>query len=247
MLSEYAISLGDHSLILGQRLAEWCGHGPALEVDIAMTNIALDLMGQTRSYYQYAAQVEGKGRTEDDIAFLRDGNAFKNVLLVEQPNGDFAQTIVRQFFFDAWHDLFLEQLKLSKDDQLSAIAEKSIKEVNYHLRFSSEWVIRLGDGTEESQRRMQEAVNTLWMFTGELCSPSALETDMAQQGFGVDLEIIRPYYQEKLRTVLTEATLQIPASTWDYKGGKDGRHTEHHGHILAEMQWMQRAYPGMDW
>jgi ring-1,2-phenylacetyl-CoA epoxidase subunit PaaC len=244
---DYIIALGDNSLILGQRLGEWCGHGPALETDMALTNISLDLFGMTRSYFQYAAEIEGKGRTEDDIAFLRNERQYKNVQLVEQPNGNYADTIARQFFFDAFHYLFLEQLSKSKDAQLSAIAMKSIKEVKYHLRFSSQWVLRLGDGTAESHEKMQEAVNDLWMFTGELVTSTDLEKAMAAEGIGVDVSELKTAYYEKLEAVLLEATLEIPKKDWMQQGGKTGIHTEGLGHILSDMQYLQRAYPGATW
>lgn len=247
MLAEYIIALGDNSLILGQRLGEWCGHGPALETDMALTNISLDLFGMTRSYYQHAAEIEGKGRTEDDIAFLRNERQYKNVQLVEQPNGNFADTIARQFFFDAFHYLFLEQLAKSTDSQLSAIALKSIKEVKYHLRFSSQWVLRLGDGTKESHDKMQEAVNNLWMFTEELVISTDLEKAMATEGIGVDVSELKTAYYEKLETILREATLEIPKKQWMQQGGKTGIHTEYLGHILSNMQYLQRAHPGANW
>lgn len=247
MLHEYIISIGDNALILGQRLGEWCGHGPALETDMAMTNISLDLFGMVRSYYQYAAEIEGKGRTEDDIAFLRFERDYKNVQLVEQPNGNFADTITRQFFFDAWHILFLEELSKSNDTQLAAIAAKSIKEVKYHLRFSSQWVLRLGDGTEESHKKMQEAVDNLWMYTEELVTPTNLELEMAAEGVGVDVSQLKATYFENLESTLREATLKIPQNVWMQQGGKSGIHSEYLGHLLSEMQYLQRAYPGANW
>jgi len=247
MLHDYIISLGDNALILGQRLGEWCGHGPALETDMAMTNISLDLFGMTRSYFQYAAEVEGKGRTEDDIAFLRNEREYKNVQLVEQPNGNFADTIARQFFFDAWHYLFLQELAKSSDAQLAAIAAKSIKEVKYHLRFSSQWVLRLGDGTEISHEKMQNAVNDLWMFTEELVTSTDLEKEMADKGIGVDVSQLKTAYYEKLESILREATLEIPQKQWMQQGGKSGIHTEYLGHLLAEMQYLQRVHPGATW
>lgn len=247
MLHEYIISIGDNALILGQRLGEWCGHGPALETDMAMTNISLDLFGMVRSYYQYAAEVEGKGRTEDDIAFLRFERDYKNVQLVEQPNGNFADTITRQFFFDAWHLLFLEELAKSNDTQLAAIAAKSIKEVKYHLRFSSQWVLRLGDGTDESHEKMQNAVDNLWMYTEELVTPTNLELEMATKGIGVDVSQLKTTYFEQLESTLHEATLKIPQNIWMQQGGKSGIHTEYLGHLLSEMQYLQRAYPGATW
>ena len=244
---EYILQIGDNALILGQRLGEWCGHGPVLEQDIAITNIALDLIGQARSLMQYAAELEGKGRDEDQMAFLRDAWDFRNVLLVEQPNEDWAYTITRQFFFDAFNFCFHKELINSKDTHLAAIAEKSLKEITYHLRYSSEWMIRLGDGTDVSHEKMQNAVNDLWMFTGELTEMNEVDKIMIAEGIGVDLNIIKPLYNQKINAILEEATLQKPADTWMQSGGKVGRHTEHLGYILADMQFMQRAYPNMKW
>lgn len=243
----YVLQLGDNALILSHRLSEWCGHGPVLEQDIALTNIALDLLGQARLLLTYAGELEGQGRTEDDLAGFRDAHQFRNVLLVEQPNGDWAHTIVRQFFFDVYHYYHYQALLHSRDERLTAIAQKALKEVTYHLRYSSEWTIRLGDGTEESHRRMQEAVDDLWMYTGELTTPNDVERQAAETGVGSDLEQIRPLWEAKVQEVLQEATLRIPTNNWMQSGGKDGRHTEHLGYILAEMQFMQRAYPGLQW
>ena len=244
---EYVLRMGDNALILGQRLSEWCGHGPVLEQDIAITNIALDLMGQARSLMQYAAELEGEGRNEDQIAFLRDAWDFRNVLLVEQPNQDWAYTITRQFYFDAFNYYFHRALTQSTDSHLAAIAEKSLKEVTYHLRYSSEWMIRLGDGTDLSHQKMQAAVDDLWMYTGELTEMNEVDQMMVEAGIGVDLNAIKPLYDEKTREILNMATLQLPADTWMQTGGKNGRHSEHLGYILADMQFMQRAYPDMQW
>jgi ring-1,2-phenylacetyl-CoA epoxidase subunit PaaC len=243
----YLLRIGDNALILGQRLSEWCGHGPILEQDIAITNIALDLVGQARSVLEYAGNVEGNGKTEDDLAYYRNANQFRNVLLVEQPNEDWAYTIVRQFFFDAFHFQLLEGLKQSSDHHLAAIAQKSIKEVTYHLRFSSEWMIRLGDGTPLSHEKMQQAVNDLWMFTGELYTPDEIDMEAAQMGFGVDLDYLKPFYKEMLTETLDKATLMAPESSWMQTGGKKGRHSEHLDYILAEMQQLPRALPGLKW
>jgi ring-1,2-phenylacetyl-CoA epoxidase subunit PaaC len=243
----YLLRLGDNALILGQRLSEWCGHGPVLEQDIAITNIALDLVGQARTLLEHAGQTEGAGRSEDDLAYFRNANQFYNALLVEQPNQDWAYTIVRQFFFDAFHYHLLGELIHSKDAQLAAIAEKSLKEVTYHLRYSSEWVIRLGDGTELSHEKMQNAVNDLWMFSGELCSPDAVDTAMLEAGIGADLHKIKPLYDAKVAAILEQATLSIPESDWMQSGGKQGRHSEHLDYILAELQQVQRAMPGLVW
>lgn len=246
-LFNYIIRLADNALILGQRLSEWCGHGPVLEQDMALTNIALDQIGQARSLYQYAAEIEGENRTEDDLAFLRMTVDFRNILLVEQANGDFGHTIARQFFFDAYNLPFYTLLKQSKDEQLAAIAEKSLKEITYHLQWSSQWMIRLGDGTEESKKRIQSAVDQMWMWTGEMLTADALDQQMAAEGIGVDLEEVAIRWHEKVDAVLSEATLQKPESGWMQKGGKTGMHTEQLGFILAEMQFLQRAYPGQKW
>lgn len=246
-LLDYILRLGDNNLILGQRLAEWCGHAPELEIDIALTNIALDLMGQTRNLFQYAAELQGEGKTEDDLAYHRDDREFRNVLLVEQPHDDFAYTIVRQFFFDVYNYLFYRELENSKDERLAEIATKSIKEINYHIRFSSEWVIRLGDGTEESKARMQEAVNHLWDYAGEMTKMNAVDEIMLAEGIGVDLNKIKPLYFSKVHEILTEATLDVPDYEPFQEGGKEGLHSEHLGHMLAELQFVQRAYLGMEW
>jgi ring-1,2-phenylacetyl-CoA epoxidase subunit PaaC len=246
-IHEYLLRIGDNALILGQRLSEWCGHGPILEQDIAVTNIALDLIGQARNVLAYAGEVEGKGRNEDQLAFLRDAWDFRNVLLVEQPNEDFAHTIVRQFLFDAFNYYYHQELTHSKDERIAAIAAKSLKEITYHLRYSSEWTIRLGDGTEESRRKMQTALDDLWMYTGELTEPDELDLKMAQAGVGADLDKIRPLYDRKVDDILAQATLEKPDGNWMQSGGKQGRHTEHLGFILADMQFLQRAYPGLEW
>ena len=246
-LCDYLLRLADSSLILGHRLSEWCGHGPILEQDIAMSNLALDLIGQARNWYQLAAQQAGLGQTEDDLAYLRDAPQYRNVLLVEQPTGDFGQTVMRQFLFDAYHYYLLQKLGQSADENIAAIAQKSLKEVTYHLKWSSEWVIRLGDGTEESQRRIQTALNNLWEFTGELSKPDQTDEILHAAGLVPDLRKIQADWQNRVRSVLTEATLQIPTRTWMQKGGKEGIHTEHLGYILAEMQFLQRAYPDCEW
>lgn len=247
-LQNYIIGIADNSLILGQRLGELCGHGPSLETDIACTNISLDLFGQVRSYFQYAAQVSGdENATEDSLAFLRIERDYRNVLLVEQPNTDFGYTIVRQFLFDAYHLLFLTALEKSKDDTLVAIAKKSIKEVSYHWRFSSDWVRRLGDGTEESHNRVQEAVTDLWMYTDELFHQTDADKTMIAEGIGVDTSKLKETYYKMILDVLEESTLAIPEGKYFHKGGKQGIHSEHMGYILADMQYMQRTYPNMEW
>jgi len=244
---EYLLRLGDNTLILSHRISEWCGHGPVLEQDIALTNIALDLLGQTRMFLSYAGELEEKGRTEDDLAYFRDAHQFRNCLLVEQPNGDFGQTIVRQFFFDVFNYYQLQALCKSSDQRLREIAEKALKEVTYHLRFSSEWVVRLGDGTELSHEKMQNAVDKLWPFTGELTNPDALDLEMAEQGIAPNLEEIKDLWTKKVAEVLDEATLTQPTGAWMQRGGKQGKHSEHLGFILAEMQHIQRTYPGNVW
>lgn len=257
-LIEYILHLADNSLILAQRNGEWCGHGPVLEQDIAITNITLDLVGQARSFYQYAAQLtnthlklsetktlpsEGLGEaSEDSLAYLRTEREFKNCLLVEQPNGDWAQTILRQFFFSAYQHQLYQYLLNNTDTTLAGIAEKSLKEVAYHLRWSSEWVVRLGDGTEESHTRMQHAVDELWRYTGELFTPAAYEKDS-----GIDCVSLKYEWSKKVKYVFDEATLTIPANVYMQQGGKTGMHTEHLGYILSEMQYMQRVYPGCEW
>jgi ring-1,2-phenylacetyl-CoA epoxidase subunit PaaC len=244
---KYTLQIADNALILGHRLSEWCGHGPILEQDIAITNTALDLIGQARSLYQHAATLEGKGRTEDDLAYLRIGTQFRNVLLVEQPKGHFGTTIARQFLFDAFHYPFYRELVNSKDEMLAAIAEKSLKEVTYHLRSSSEWMIRLGDGTEESHGKVQEALNDLWSFTGELFEVSEADQWAFENGVGPDLKVVQKFWNEKVDEILNIATLKRPGEAWMQSGGKQGRHSEHLGYILTEMQYLQRTYPGQEW
>jgi len=246
-LVQYICGIADNSLILGQRLGELCGHGPSLETDIALTNISLDLFGQVRSYFQYAAEIQGDQSSEDTFAFLRKEQEYRNVLLVEQPNTDFAYIIARQFLFDVYHQLFLEKLQSSNDQTLSAIAKKSLKEVTYHVRFSSDWVIRLGDGTEESHSRMSAAIEDLWIFTEELFSCTELENEMANSTIGVDVSLLRETYFNRVHSVLNEATIAIPDVKYFQKGGKQGNHSEHMGYILTEMQYMQRTFPNMTW
>ena len=246
-LVKYIYTIADNALILGQRLGELCGHGPNLETDIAMTNIALDLLGQTRSYYQYAAKLLGGDANEDTIAFLRLEREYKNVLLVEQPNTDFAHSIGRQFLYDVFHLLLLQELQKSSDETLAAIAVKSIKEVSYHQRFSSDWVKRLGDGTQESHDRMQSAINSLWTFTDELFHQTDADKAMTEANIGVDVSALREPFYAKVTEILTEATIQIPESKYFQKGGKEGIHSEHMGYLLADLQYMQRTFPNMTW
>ncbi|HLA55774.1 MAG TPA: 1,2-phenylacetyl-CoA epoxidase subunit PaaC [Flavobacterium sp.] len=246
-LIQYIYGIADNALILGQRLGELCGHGPNLEVDIAMTNIALDLLGQTRSYFQYAAKLSGNAATEDTVAFLRSEREYKNVLLVEQPNTDFAYSIGRQFLYDVYHLLLLTELQNSKDATLAAIAKKSIKEVLYHQRFSSDWIKRLGDGTEESHNKIQTAINDLWTFTDELFHQTEADIAMVSEKIGVDVAKLKDAFHAKVAEVLTESTLQIPEMKYFQKGGKQGIHSEHMGYLLADMQYMQRSFPNMNW
>ena len=246
-LFEYLLRIGDSSLILGHRLSEWCGHGPILEEDIAMTNIALDLVGQARTILTYAGEVEGKGRTEDDLSYLRNERHFHNALLVEQPNGDFGCTMFRQFLYTAFSYLIFEELKKSKDTKLSAIAEKSLKEVTYHLRHSSEWLIRLGDGTEESHRRVQNAVDDLWMFTDDLFTMNDIDNTLLKEGIAIDLNQIKSKWKKIVADVFSKAKLTIPQNVFMITGSREGRHTEHLGYLLAEMQFLPRAYPGAKW
>lgn len=252
-LVDYALHLGDSSLIMGHRLSEWTGHGPMLEQDIAISNIALDLIGQARNFYQYAAEIinsnkeKEKNITEDDLAYLRDAGDFKNLLITEFPNGDWAKTIGKIFFFSIWQFYFYQKLIYSVDRQLAAIAEKSLKEVTYHLKWGSEWIIRLGDGTEESKKRMTQAISELWPYTGEMFIPAAFETNLGNR-VCIDVRSIKDDWLKKIKTVLEEATVDFPdEKIWMQSGGKNGIHTEHLGFILAELQFMQRAYPGLEW
>ena len=243
----YTLHLADNSLIMGHRLSEWTGHGPILEQDIAISNIALDLIGQSRNFYQYAAQLKGAG-TEDDLAYFREANEFKNILLVELPNGDWAKTILKLFFFSTYQYFLYQELINSSDKQLSAIAEKSLKEVTYHLRWSSEWVIRLGDGTEESNRRTKKALEELWSFTGEMFMPTDYENEAVKNKIGVDVSALKNEWENKVRAVFTEATILFPLEKQNENDpGKTGNHTENLHEILKEMQYLQRTYPGCEW
>ncbi len=246
-LFEYALRQADNCVVLGQRLSEWCGHGPELEEDIALTNVALDMFGQARLYLAYASEIEDQGRSDDDLAFLRDGREFRNLLLLEQPNQDFAYTNVRQFLFDAFNVEYTKRLTESGDERLREIAHKSLKEIAYHVRHSGQWMIRLGDGTELSHEKMQTALDDLWMYTGEMFAMDSVDEAMIATSVGVDLEAIRPVWNERVKAVLAEATLTRPEDGWMDTGGKTGKHSEHLGLMLAEMQHMQRVYPGAEW
>lgn len=244
----YLLRLGDNAMVLSQRLCELCGKGPALEEDMALSNVSLDLLGQTRMWYSYAAELEGKGRDEDKLAYLRDAHDFKNVLLVEQPNGNYAHTLVRQFFFDTWHYFLIGALTHSSDPRIAEIAEKSLKEVTYHLRRSGDLIVRLGDGTEVSKRFTQTAVDELWMYSGEVFNYDAVDEAMVAAGVAPASAALREQWLSHVSDILGEATLAMPpADAWMQKGGKQGRHSEHLGYLLAEMQFLQRAYPGSEW
>lgn len=242
-LFEYVLRLGDTALVLGQRLSEWCGTGPYLEEDIALTNFALDFIGQARLLLGYAAEIEGRGRSDDALAFRRDVFDFHNLLLVEQPNTDFGVTMARQMFVDAWQLELYERLAQSADARLAEIAAKSLKETRYHFRHSAQWMVRLGDGTDESHARAQQAVDSLWMWTGELFDCDAVEEAIAAAGAGPDPRSLREGWDRRVDAVLAEATLTRPPAQWMQSGGKAGRHTEHLGYLLCELQFMQRAYP----
>ena len=247
-LIQYIYGIADNSLILGQRLGELCGHGPSLETDIAMTNISSRLIRTGAKLFSICSQINrGENATEDTIAFLRKEREYKNVFLVEQPNKDFAYQITRQFLFDVYHLLLLSELQNSKDETLAAIAKKSIKEVSYHTRFSSDWMKRLGDGTEESHNKVQTAVNDLWEFTDELFHTTDADKAMISEGIGVDISLLKEPFYKRVNEILKEATLQTPDIKYFQKGGKQGIHSEHMGYLLAQMQYMQLAYPNMNW
>lgn len=246
-LYKYILGIADNTLILGQRLGELCGHGPTLETDIALTNIALDLFGQTRSYFQYAALLEGDDKAEDDVAYMRTEREYLNVLLVEQPNTHFGFVMGRQFLFDVYHLMLMEGLQGSNDVTLAAIANKGIKEVRYHRRFSGDWVKRLGNGTAESNQKMQEAIDGLWRYTDELFQLTEADKAMIAEGIGVDVSKFKEAYYKEVSEVLKEVTLTVPESKYFTSGGKKGVHTEHMGYLLADLQYMQRTYPNMKW
>ncbi|MFC7048840.1 1,2-phenylacetyl-CoA epoxidase subunit PaaC [Emcibacter nanhaiensis] len=244
-VADYATLLGDNALIMGHRLSEWCYLAPTLELDVAMSNCALDYIGQARELFTYAGEITGK--TEDDIAYLRDEMDYRNLLLTEMPNNDWGYSMAKLFFFSAFAKLFYEKLMQSKDETLAAIGEKSLKEVKYHLRFSSEWLIRLGDGTEESHERAQKAIDDVWMFTGEMFTLSDFERDLAEQGIAVDVSTLKADWDGVVNELLAEATLKRPENDWMQSGGKQGHHSEYMGHILSELQYMQRRFPNCQW
>lgn len=246
-LFKYTLRLGDNALILGHRLSEWCSKGPFLEEDLAISNMALDLIGRAQALLNYAATVEGKGRTDDDLAYKRAERQFLNNLLHEQPNGDFGNTIVRQLFNSTFELYFFEQLAKSKDETLAGIAAKTVKEVKYHLRHASDWVLRLGDGTDESHTRVQKAIDDLWTYTGELFEMNEVDQILIKEGVAVDLAAIKPKWQQHVTSVLEEATLKVPADGFMQTGSRKGIHSEYLGYILAELQYLQRAYPDAKW
>ena len=243
----YVLRRADDALILGHRLSEWCGHAPMLEEDMALANMGLDLLGQARELYSYAAKAEGGDNNEDGFAYLRDVRQYRNLLLLEQPNGDFAGTMVRQFFYSAFADLYWRAMIKSRDETLSAIAAKSEKESAYHLRHSSEWIIRLGDGTEESHARTQAAIDHLWAFTGEMFAVDEAERGLINKGIAIDTAALRPLWLKTVSGVVAGATLALPTNEWMQQGGRSGRHSEHLGHLLSELQYMQRTFPGLTW
>jgi ring-1,2-phenylacetyl-CoA epoxidase subunit PaaC len=244
---EYVLRLADNALILGQRLSEWCGHAPVLEEELALANVALDLIGQSRLLLTHAGHVEAAGRDEDQLAFLRADHQFRNLTLVELPNGDFARTVVRNFLFAAFQRLLWEALVSSRDAELAAIAEKSLKETRYHLRHSADWVVRLGDGTEESHNRTQSALDYLWPYTAEFFTPDRVDDEVAAASLGVPWSNLEPAWEAAVRPVLSEATLTVPARTAFRSRGRLGLHSEHLGHLLAQMQHLQRTYPAAQW
>lgn len=250
-LLEYVLRLGDNALILSQRLSEWCGHGPALEEDLALTNTALDLLGQARMWLTLAGEIEGAGRDEDALAYLRHAPEFRNLILVERPNGHYGDTLARQFFFDVWHYFLLQRLTTSTDDRIASIASKSLKEVTYHVRRSSDMVVRLGDGSEVSHQKMQEAIDGVWRYTGEMFIDDAVDRELSSQGVCGELSALREPWFDHVRDVLAQATLAMPseddATHLAYQGGRQGRHTEALSYLLAEMQSVPRAYPGAVW
>jgi ring-1,2-phenylacetyl-CoA epoxidase subunit PaaC len=244
---ETLLRLGDDSLILGQRLGEWCGHAPSVEVDLSLANMGLDLIGQATHFLNAAGAAEGQGRDGDALAFRRDVLDFRNCWLVEQPNGDFAQTMARQLLFSTWQHMLFERLTVSTDETIAAIAAKAVKEVTYHAELASEWVIRLGDGTEESHRRMQDGLDWMWRFVPELFEMDAVATEAAARGIGVDVGAFRADYDARIAVILAEATLEAPKDQRPILGGRRGHHGEHLGHLLAVMQFLPRTYPDATW
>ena len=244
---DYAVRLGDDALILGHRISEWSSRGPFLEEDLALTNVALDYVGRARMFFSYAAELSGDGATEDQFAYQRDCREFTNLLIHELPKGDFAFTMARQYLVDVYSVAFMAALKNSSDESLSGIASKAIKESEYHLRRSADWILRLGGGTEESNRRLQDAVNELWGFTPELFELDSLEADLVAAGIAVDVVSLRGDWERTVRATFAEANITIPEENWQVSGGRQGNHTEWLGHLLSDLQFVQRAYPGLEW
>jgi len=247
VLAAYATRLGDNALVLGQRMIELVAASPELEEELANANFSLDYLGQARMFYTYAGECEGAGRTEDDFAFLRPEHEFRNLLLVEQPNGHFGDSTVRAVLFESWYVLLLDALTRCAAPGIAAIAARAIKEVRYHVRHSSQWLVRLGDGTEESHARVQASLDNLWRYTGEMFVADELDTEMLDAFDGPDLSAIEVQWRQNVAAIVAKATLALPAGQWMASGGKQGRHTEHFGFLLAEMQYLQRAYPGAEW
>ena len=243
----YVLRLGDNALILGQRMTEWCGHSPLLEEDIAMANCALDHVGRARLLLSYAAELEGEGRSEDDLAFVRSDREFENFLLCELPIGDYAFTMARQYLLDTYHYYLFTELVSSSDETLSAIAQKAIKETTYHMDRSRDWVLRLGDGTEESHERMQVALEGMWNYTEELFERDSVDVQMIAEAIGPDPERLHSKWQADINATIKKATLRVPEKKWSLSGGRNGLHTEAMGHLLSEMQHLQRTYPGLSW
>ncbi len=245
-VARYSLRLGDSCLVLSQRLCAWCGHAPELEIDLALANIGLDLLGQGRNFLTYAAELQGEG-SEDTLAYQRDEREYSNLLLAEQPNGEFSDTLVRQYLMDAWHVTLFSHLVESRDATLAAIAAKAIKEARYHLRFSRGWLVRLGNGTDLSHQKMQQALDNLWRFTAELFDADELDISLVREGIAVDPRSLRAAWQQEVDAALREASLQMPQETPYRTGGRNGRHTEHLGPLLAEMQYLARSFPGLSW
>ena len=246
-LTRYLLQLADNAVILAHRQSEWCGHGPILEQDIAITNLSLDLIGQARACYQFAAELKGGGATEDSLAYLRDAREFRNFLIVELPNGDWGRTILRTYLFAQYQHLLYAGLSNSSDERLAAIAAKALKEVDYHLKWSREWVLRLGDGTDESHQRMEKALGELWGYTGEFFLPDEVESVLSAEGLAPDPGHMKEAWMSAVTHTLEEATLSRPEGGFEHTGGREGQHTEHLGYILADMQYLQRAYPDSTW
>ncbi len=244
----YLLQLGDNALILGQRLCEWTGVAAELEIDLALSNIALDLLGQSNQWYEYAAEIKGENSSPDTLAFFREAHEFRNVQLVELPNGNFADTIIRSVIFDTFHQLLYEELTRSSDARIGSIAARAIKEINYHIRYSRNWTLRLGDGTQESHKKAQNALGRIWDYAFEALTPGPIDRWAFKNGIGPDLDALRPVWLNRMEKLFEQATLEIPAPGFiDRKGKSEGIHTEHLGYILAEMQSLQRTHPGLEW